>query len=473
MSHPPVVHVPRTVEPTDVNRNLIVLPDLFAMARRRFWLVLACGLAGAALAVAAGSLMRPIYKATAQLLVDPRDLKLLDNQVTPGTDVQNIGITLVENQAMVLGSDNVLGQVSQKLRLEADPEFNGTQGGPLKPVTEGAQKLLDRLRKREPEPSDLKAVVLNQLQRSIRMRRIDKTYVIELTAAAQSRDKARTIVDTVIEAYLDDLSRSRAEVARRAGEDIDSGIDALRRNVETAEQKVARYMADNNLVGVRGQIVTEQQLADINAQMITARVEVARLKARLDATPRAVADYQTVPEAVASQTLRDLRASLARISQQKAAMAAQMLPSHPVMRGIADNERQVLGFISAELGRIRQSITVEYQRAVANEKALDGQLGVLREQMNKASSAQIQLRELEREVEASRAVYRQSVTRVHEAREQARLNTANVRVISPASADLGRAFPPPMSFLAGFGFLLGLVLAIVTMHARHLARAGR
>ena len=459
-----------------MSRAAPAVSDIVAMIRQRFWLIVGCGLLAAIATAAAGSMVRPTFKATAQLLVDPRDLKLLENQVTPSADAQTIGITLVESQAMVLGSDNVLGQVVAKLGLAADPEFNGTQAGILASLTAPLKTLAARFlpasfsRAQSDEAAEAKAAALTKLQRVVKIRRVDRTYVLEVSAAAQSRDTAKRILTTMIEGYIEDQTHARADVARRAGEDLDAGIAKLRENVDTWERKVAQHRADNNLVGARGVMVSEQQLSDINAQLITARVDAARLEAKLDATPKKASDYDQVPEAVASQPLRDLRAALARITQQKAALATQLLPNHPTMRGVVDNERQVLALIGAELVRIRRSITIEYQRAKGNEAALDAQLSELRTVMNASANAQIPLREYERELEVGRTIYRQAITRAREAREQINLNTTNVRVISTASSDPARSFPPPLTFLAGFGFLVGTILSLLVLHVRQLAR---
>ena len=52
------------------------------------------------------------------------------------------------------------------------------------------------------------------------------------------------------------------------------------------------------------------------------------------------------------------------------------------------------------------------------------------------------LRELERDVQASRAVYESFLVRARETGEQERLDTKNIRVISRAELPQRRSFPP-------------------------------
>ena len=66
------------------------------------------------------------------------------------------------------------------------------------------------------------------------------------------------------------------------------------------------------------------------------------------------------------------------------------------------------------------------------------------------------LRELERDVQASRAVYEWFLVRARETGEQERLDTKNIRVISRAEPPQGRSFPPSNFLLAVGALLLGV-----------------
>jgi Mrp family chromosome partitioning ATPase len=71
------------------------------------------------------------------------------------------------------------------------------------------------------------------------------------------------------------------------------------------------------------------------------------------------------------------------------------------------------------------------------------------------SQASVQLRQLEREVEASRDVYQSFLKRSRETEEQETLNTSAARVTGEATVPQRRTFPPAMSLLAMVGFMFG------------------
>ncbi len=71
------------------------------------------------------------------------------------------------------------------------------------------------------------------------------------------------------------------------------------------------------------------------------------------------------------------------------------------------------------------------------------------------SQAAVRLRELEREVEASRDVYQSFLKRSRETEEQETLNTSSARIIGDATVPQRRTFPPGMTLFALLGFVLG------------------
>jgi Mrp family chromosome partitioning ATPase len=84
------------------------------------------------------------------------------------------------------------------------------------------------------------------------------------------------------------------------------------------------------------------------------------------------------------------------------------------------------------------------------------------------SQASVRLRELERDVEASRDVYQSFLKRSRETEEQESLNTSNARIIGEATVPQRRSFPPAMSLLATIGLVLGGLAAAMWFAAVEL-----
>src|ERR1700716_94612 len=99
--------------------------DLAQLLWRRKIAIAAAALICACVAVGIGKTLSPKYNATAQLYVDPRELQLVDRELTPrAQDISGLAM-VVESQARLITSNNVLLQVIQDTNLEKDPEFGG------------------------------------------------------------------------------------------------------------------------------------------------------------------------------------------------------------------------------------------------------------------------------------------------------------------------------------------------------------
>jgi succinoglycan biosynthesis transport protein ExoP len=166
---------------------------------------------------------------------------------------------------------------------------------------------------------------------------------------------------------------------------------------------------------------------------------------------------------VQSSTVGLLREQYAAVAQREANLAAQLGPQHPYVTEAHAQVRNAQRLVSEEVARVADATHSEYERALANEEALTNNLHALKQRAIATGLAFVKLRELEREVDASRAVYESFLTRARETREQERLDTVNVRVLSDAQAPLDRNWPPRRLLLLlaalGAGLLAGVGLA--------------
>ena len=95
--------------------------ELCRLLWRRRVAIAAAALICACAAVAIGKSLTPKYSATAQLYVDPRELQLVDRELTPrAQDISGLAM-VVESQARLITSNNVLLQVIQQHQSRQGP----------------------------------------------------------------------------------------------------------------------------------------------------------------------------------------------------------------------------------------------------------------------------------------------------------------------------------------------------------------
>lgn len=429
--------------------------------RRRRW-ILWTPLLLAAAALGYGLTTPALYTATSQILIDPRDRQVMTNDINPGSVAPDGGITQVESQVRLIESTSVLMRAIAATRLTEDAEFAGRGGA----VADAIAKLTGKAAPVETQ-ADRDERTLRALKKRLAIKRADKVFVIDVIVTAGSAEKAAGLANAIAGAYLADLADARVQASRRASDELMSRLDEQRERVRQAENRAEAYRAENDLVRSNGRLVTEQQLSEINLQLSTAQSKAAELKARVDQIDqirKGAAGTDATAEALQSAVISRLRQQFAELSERQADLSSQLGSRHPSIVSITAQMQEVRGLIAAELGRLARSARADYERAQANQTALTASLKRLQTETNTTSQASIRLRELEREVESSRAVYTAFLTRARELREQAGIDSTNARIISTANPPQEKSWPLPGVFALGAlaaGLGLGLGLAVV------------
>lgn len=453
--------------------------ELLDVLKRRRRVVLAVAALPILSAIAYAALATPLYTTTTQILIDPRDQRIVKNELTPEGIAPDGGISQVESQARVITSDGVLSRVIASEKLGEDPEFGGKRTDPLSLLVRRALATLHL----DGDGTDPALKALRKLKTRVAVKRTDKAFVIDVYVTSESREKATRIADGLAQAYLADQAEARATLARRASEALGSRLDALRADVKAAEDRVVAFREKNNIIGASGVLVSEQQLTEANTQLATARAKRADARARVDqigSALRSGGEAGAIPEAIQSLTVGQLRVQYAQAARQRAELLSRLGPRHPDVLTQDAQVKTVQGLIADELRRIAAAARSDLDRAQASERSLEQRLEELKRRSVDTSQAMVRLRELNREAEAARGVYEAYLVRARETGEQQSINTTNARVISTASPPKDASWPPRILLVAislitglGLGTAAGLVREYFdeTVHSRRQLEA--
>jgi hypothetical protein len=236
----------------------------------------------------------------------------------------------------------------------------------------------------------------------------------------------------------------------------------LQQRLRNAENALAVYKAQNNFVGTQDTLLSDQQLSASNQRLAAAHALTLDAQAKYDqieASRRSATDPGATAEALQSPTIANLRAQYAEAKKRHAELAAELGPLHPAIKQAEKQVEDLRRTINEEVERFAQSAKNDLTRARDYEASLNKALEAQKRQSVQLSQASVRLRELERDVEASRDVYQAFLKRSRETEEQESLNTSAARIIGEATVPQRRTFPPAMSILAILGFMLGALAA--------------
>ncbi|MEN5279094.1 GNVR domain-containing protein [Brucella sp. TWI432] len=434
-------------------------------------LLLATTLIGGLVATLYALTIPQMFVATTDLLVDPRNVRSVGTELTPGQLPTDASLAIAESQARLLDSSSVLLKVIDQANLTKDPEFNGTF------VPTGVAGFFAQLKsvispQTQSDGQALETRVLYNLYDSVTIGRDPKTFIYSVSVKTRSSEKSAEIANLIGSVFQKELDSLQSDVARRNSDELSKRLADMRSSVETAEKAAADFRASRDLVDVDGKLISDNDLTRLNDQLTNQRAESMRLQARIqvlnDANTGSVISG-TLPEDLRSNTLTALRAQYALASQNANGASTQLGPRHPQFIQLQSQKQTVLNDIDAELRRIRASLQVEVARSLQQEKDLNARLAQLKSQQANSNNDRVKLRELEREATTLRSVYEAFLLRSRETSEQEGITTTNVRVISEARPPLDPAGSSrKLIVIAGLiaGFMLGLAITAVRNFGR-------
>lgn len=435
--------------------------------RRNLGRILLATLATLALAGAYLATTVPLYTATATVLIDPRQRKTVENEVVIG----GLGsdLALVESQVPVISSDTVLKRAVESLSKDPNTDFRpqGSQTGPL-------EKVKEMIRGPRPVPEPFGAA-LEELKRCLIVKRAPKTYVVDIEVTTASPERSAAAANAIAEAYKSDQQAAKTDEAVRANQMIDARLGELTEQVRRGEIRIDDFKKANKIVSSEGGSLNEQQLGKLSSELASARAVAAEAKARLEQTNQILkgkSSADLLPEAMKSPVIQRLREQSAQVSRREAALSSQLQSKHPVLVEVRSQMKEINNQIQAELVRVSQSAKGESAVATAREKELVRIIEEAKADVGRTNTAQIKLRELEREVEASRDLLKAFLARAKETQEQKNLSTAEARVISEATPP-NRPSKPGRILILSLALLSGLGLGITHALLRDQMRRSR
>src|SRR5262245_17297578 len=299
-----------------------------AIARRQFPAILTVVLLGIVLAIVYLVTTPPRYTAVATMVIDSNNK--LNQQQTIMNDAV-VDSTAVETQVEILKSDNVALSVIKDLQLTKDPEFVGPSKGLLAVVVGSIVYLLAP--SPPPSESELMQTALRAFQGMENIRRNGMTYAINVSFTSLSAERSAQIANAIADAYFVDQMESRFQAAKRAGSWLQSRITEMRGQVLAAEKAVQDFKEQNNIIDAGGRLVTEQQVAEVNSQLIMARAQTAEAKARLDRIEELIKGNGSMPDAAVTDSLKNdvltkLRNEYLQLSNREALWAVRFGKAH-------------------------------------------------------------------------------------------------------------------------------------------------
>ena len=389
--------------------------------------------------------VKPKYVASVDLLVDPTNLKVVENDLFYEGLQRDRQLLDVDGKLRIITSGNVLSRVVADLKLQDDPEFVAPSS-------------------RSPAYDAIAA-----LEKRIVARRDERSFIVNVAVTTQGQQKSVDIVNAVVNGFQEELATADSEGAGRAASALIALLDDLKVEVTKAESNVVEFKRERGLQSISGELASTLMSQQMNTQLVAAKARLIQAQTRVSELTSG-ADNRLGADSLQSETLTLLRGQYATLKQRITAQRTVLGPRHPSILALIPQMQALEQQINAETSRIIQAAKIELEHAKTALGALTSEASEMKSSVFQDTTAQIQLRELEREARAKSAVYEAFMARAGEAAERQQIDTTNVRIVSPAVLPANRSFPPRGYILAAVGGIAGFFLGVMLAAALGLRR---
>jgi polysaccharide biosynthesis transport protein len=456
---PIVEHEPVLVEEGGLGD---VVNFVLAFLRRQYPVLIFCAL----LVIALGYLYLRVtpaqYTAHATMIIDTRKGQFFQTQSiladAPNDSAQ------VESQVQIVKSENVAVSVIKELHLTEFPEFVGSDTGTFDIV----RGLLGGTPRPQRSEFELMRQAVNVFDKDLDTSRVGLSYVLDIGFTSTDPDRAAQIANAVADAYIVDQLDAKFQANRRASNWLQDRVSGLRDQAAAAENAVVAFKQENNIVAAAGKLMSEQQVADLNTQLVLARSHTQEAKARLDriqAVIRAEAPSTpfdaTVSDALNNPIITKLRQQYLELVNREAEWSNRFGRDHLAVVNLRNQIHEIRDSIFDELRRYAETYKSDYEIAKQREESLEKDLASAVAKSQITNKAQVMLRELESSAESFRTLHDNFLQRYMESIQQQSFPITEARVISRATRPLEKSRPKTvlvaaLVFIGGIGLGAGV-----------------
>ncbi len=421
--------------------------------RRRWKLVLLVTLLCLGAGAVHFAITPPTYEAKTTLQIERRTSNALLTNQLPWLD-QYFNMEFYPTQYRLLQSRGLAEQVVQDLRLQEDSGFAAPATGDGGDASAGGDRAaLGKL--------------ANKLLQNLSVQPIRDTQLVEITYRTDEPQEAARIANGFARAFIDFSLRTRSETMTQTSDVLAEQIQRLKDEVVDLDKRLGAFNGKEQTLSFTPEgNVSLERISKLNDELMTAMRDRIDKQARYQELAAMPSDAAASAGTGTDTAIADARKELANLQRDYQAQLQVYKENFPEMKDRAariEAARQHVAELEAEAARrVRQAAYAEYQGALREEQALQGEIRDLKGQMSAENSQAVEYSSLQVELRTRRDMLNDLLKRQSETSFASRLQTeknSNVRVIDEALVP-GSPTQPSLQRDVSAGLAAGLLLGI-------------
>ncbi|EPE97359.1 polysaccharide biosynthesis tyrosine autokinase [Rhizobium grahamii] len=452
----------------DDSDSFIDIDRLIAILIRRAGSIALCVAATVTLAVIYLLFATAQYTSMTQILLDD-DIAKYAQDPTPAASSQQVDMQIA-SAVEILKSNELALRVVDAEKLQDNDTILDPPKSPAALIKSGVKLVVSALAPGGPPATEAdernarrqKAAAL--LQDAVTVSRVNRSSVLAVSFRSTDKLLAARITKAYANAYLNDQLNANFDATESASVWLQQRLADLRGRSQQAALDVAQFRAANGLTSANGELMSDQQLADLNKQLIVAQADSASASARynqfksiIDLGPESAVNNAAISSGQADNTvIKDLRTRYAAVSKREQEVTTNFGEDHPQAVALRAEKQDLTRQIYQELQQLTASYRNEFEVARSREASLRENIEHLTGKNSEANKSLVQLGDLEQRAAALKTLYESYLGKYEEASQRQSFPIAKARVISEAGVPASPSSPKKTMTL-GLAIVLGLM----------------
>ena len=409
--------------------------------------------------------MTPVYRATAQLLIEPENPKVVNIEEVVELNARDTDYYYTQYQ--LLESRSLARRVIEELRLEKNGEFKRSE------VKRSSAQLTLKLpwlglsrsngQKIQKSDADPLSYFIDLYLSRIEIEPVRATRMVEVSFSGYSPKEVTRIANTHARLYIEMSLERKFAASQDALNWLNKRLSGLKTRVEESEETLHQYKKENDIVSLEEkQNIVVQKLAELNTALTKAKTEGIRIETlyqqmkNLSARP---ANLASLPPAIQNGLIQSLKGELIKLEGEHSELAQKYGPEHPHIIRLKSRMEEIEVKITQELKNIAHSIETEYSMAKAEEETLSQALEEQKQEALELNQKAIRYGVLQREAETNQNMYELFLKRAKETDLTSGLEASNIRLVDPAEVPRYPIKPSKVTDIL-LSMVIGLVMGI-------------
>jgi succinoglycan biosynthesis transport protein ExoP len=456
----------------------IDLTQYWQTIRPYLWRILSLAIAISILTALLVSSITPQYTATATILIEAEQAKVLSIEEVYGLDSSRA--EYFQTQYEILKSRQIAEKVVEKLKLyqyqsyepENQPAFLKNSMGSIKEtlienlpflpqneVTIQTEEQLLAAKKR--------ATVVHFMDR-FQVKPVTKTQLVMLTYEDESAQLAALIATTAGEVYIENYLQAKLDMTAKATTWLNDSLQGLRIKLDTTEKSLSDFYEREQLVNIKGIVgLASDELEQLSGLLLKAQGSLKRnetIYRQVNTANVSIATLAALPEVLNHPSIQNVKRAELTAQSRVSELSKIYGSKHPKMVTANAELNSIGSSLTNQIKLLVNGINTEYVNASTKVKELKQEVEKAKQEYRKLSNLDNERKTLQREVDINQQLYNTFFTRLKETAELGGFESANARILDEAVPPRAPSKPNKrriiiLSFIMSFA--LGVLLVLV------------